>query len=139
MQLSKAAPKKHLVLLSHHQPFSSYEEGGEKLLQKIQPLLGTGRVCSWFWGHEHRCACYAPRLGIQYPRLIGHGGIPVYAADTKLPADVRYEFQGAIDAGLARWALFGFAVLDFDGKDIHVRYIDENGVKHHDEVLRASS
>lgn len=128
-----ASPK--AIMLSHHQPFSAYEKGGEKLLAKVQPVLGTGRVRAWFWGHEHRCALYEPAHGIAAPRLIGHGGVPVYASDAALPAGVGYAYQESFETGFESWALFGFAVLDFDGDCIDVRYINEYGYEHHRETL----
>jgi len=123
------------ILLSHHQPFSDYETGGEKLIAQLKPVLDRGRSRAWFWGHEHRCALYAPRYGIQYPRLIGHGGVPVYASSAKPPDGVLYEYQDSYETGLESWALFGFAVLDFDGPRIRVRYINEYGQQHHEETL----
>jgi hypothetical protein len=31
----------------------------------------------------------------------------------------------------------GFAVLDFEGASVHVRYIDENGAEHMNETIGA--
>ena len=78
-QMLEGSPGKGL-LLSHHQIFSSYEKskGESKLLTKIRPVLDTGRVRSWFWGHEHRCVLYKPHEKVEYARCIGHGGVPVY-------------------------------------------------------------
>jgi Calcineurin-like phosphoesterase len=138
-QRASEAPKKDLMLLSHHQMFSPYEKGGEKLEEKLRPLLDAGRVRSWFWGHEHRCVCYKPQRKIEYPRLIGHGGVPVYASSKAVPAGVKYEYREKFDTGLEEWAIFGFAVLDFDDKEISVRYINENGKEHFSEKLTAST
>lgn len=127
-----------LLLLSHHQPYSPYEKGSPVLLDKLGATLSTGRVDAWFWGHEHRCLSLRPHLGVAQGRCIGHGGIPVYQwhdDGDPTPAPVRYEHRGAFREGLERWALFGFAVLDLDGPRIQVRYIDENGLEHHREVL----
>jgi hypothetical protein len=118
------------MLLSHHQIFSAYEQGGNKLIEKIRPVLKTGRVRSWFWGHEHRCVLYTPGENVEYARCIGHGGVPVYMTSKEgdpYPPPASWEFRDFIQSGLERWALFGFAVLDFDGPQITVRYIDENG------------
>lgn len=133
-----AVPSKDLLLLSHHQMFSAYEGDGERLADKLRPVLDAGRVRAWFWGHEHRCACYEPQHQIEYPRLIGHGGVPVYASSAPVPAGVRYEYKGKFDTGLEEWAIFGFAVLDFDDRQIHVRYINENGEEHYRETLQGS-
>jgi len=136
-----AAPRKGM-LLSHHQLFSAYEKGGPKLASKLSGVLDAGLVRSWFWGHEHRCALYAPNMGVQYARCIGHGGVPVYqwrkdGDSVKSPAT--YEFRGAFRSfplSPERWALFGFAVLDLaaDGTAT-VNYVDENNAVHKREVL----
>jgi hypothetical protein len=123
------------MLLSHHQPFSSFESGGEKLLGKIQPALDQKLVRAWFWGHEHRCALYKPLHNIAYPRLLGDGGVPVYADTGDLPQEVAYEHRESFPAGWETWALFGFAVLDFQDQNINVRYINEYGAPYKTETL----
>ena len=130
-------PKKNGLLLSHHQMFSAYEGDGSKLENKLRPVLDAGRIRSWFWGHEHRCVCYKPQHGIEYARLIGHGGIPVWASEKQPPAGVAYEYTESHNTGWEQWAMFGFTVLDFDDQQIRVRYINENGTKHHEEILHA--
>ncbi len=40
-----------------------------------------------------------------------------------------------IQNGLERWALFGFAVLDFNGPKIDVKYIDEDGATYKTEKI----
>jgi hypothetical protein len=128
------------MLLSHHQIFSSYETKKEEsaLLKKIRPVLDTKRVRSWFWGHEHRCVLYNPHENVEYARCIGHGGVPVYmphAENDPYPPPGNYEYRGFFQKGLEKWAWFGFAVLDFDGPDVHVRYVDENGTEHKNERI----
>jgi hypothetical protein len=124
------------MLLSHHQLFSASEPGGGEMLRwKIAPVLETGRVRSWFWGHEHRCVLYEPRENLEFARCIGHGGVPVYRTHSEkdpYPPPAVWEFREFLQKGVERWALFGFAVLDFDGPEITVRYIDENGREKHD-------
>jgi hypothetical protein len=131
----EATPTKKGVLLSHHQPFSAFEPGGEVLLSSLAPVLNAGAIRAWFWGHEHRCALYRPAHGIEYPRCIGHAGIPVYASRNPAPAGVTYLYEGALDEGFEHWALFGFAVLDFDDDGIRVRYVNEDGVEHYAESI----
>jgi len=133
----ESAPGKGL-LLSHHQIFSAYEQGENKLIQKIRPVLATGRVRSWFWGHEHRCVLYDPTENVEYARCVGHGGVPVYMTHKEgdpYPPPASWEFRDFIRNGLECWALFGFAVLDFDGPKVTVRYIDENGKENRREEL----
>ena len=130
-----AAASKNGILVSHHQPFSLFEEGGEKLLSKLEGPLTNGRVRAWFWGHEHRCALYAPHENIEYPRCIGHGGIPFYVSKANPPQGVTYEYRDGFQDLLESWNYLGFVVLDFDEERIDVKYINERGVKHHEEVI----
>jgi hypothetical protein len=122
-----------LLLLSHHQLFSVYEHKERELDEKLRPALDSGRVRGWFWGHEHRCMTFVPHAGVAYGRCLGHGGVPVYQCHgphDPYPAPGNYEYREYLQEGLERWALFGFAVVDFDGPTAHVRYIDENGFEH---------
>ena len=130
-----AAPNKKGILLSHHQPFSFFEEGGEKLLAKLNGPLTNGRVRAWFWGHEHRCALYEPHKDVQYPRCIGHGGIPFYVSRSDPPKGVSYEYRDGFSDLLESWNYLGFVVLDFEDDKIAVSYINERGGKHHEEII----
>lgn len=125
------------LLLSHHQPFSAYDHPSPYLLRQLEPALGRGLVRGWFWGHEHRCSVYEPRHGVEYGRCIGHGGIPSWVDDPHFPPGVRYTFRESFESGLETWALFGFAVLDFDGPSIQVGYFDEDGQQAYREELSA--
>jgi hypothetical protein len=133
----QGSPAKAL-LLSHHQLLSSYNTGvGAKLEARLAEAFAVRPADAWFWGHEHRCALYQPAQHARYPRCIGHGGIPAFvsAPNDPLPDGVQYEYRGARIDGSDRWQLFGFAVLDFDGPEITVRYIDELGDEHHRESI----
>lgn len=123
------------ILLSHHQPFSAFEKGGEKILAKLNGPLAAGRVRGWFWGHEHRCTFYKPMHQIQYPRCIGHGGIPFYVSDDPLPNGVVYEYRDGFDDLMETWNYFGFVVLDFENDVINVHYINERNQEHKFETL----
>ena len=134
-----AESDRKLMLLSHHQPFSSYEGDGPKLVEQLQPVLTAGRINSWFWGHEHRCMLYKPHLGVKFGRCLGHAGVPVYMwhqEEDPVPEPGAYEYRERFHTNpLEPWSLFGFAVLDFAGPYIHVRYINENGVVHKTEEI----
>jgi len=133
-QRQKAHPEKGLILLSHHQPFSAFE----KQYVNLQPLLSRNRVTAWFWGHEHRFAMYRPRPDVKYARLIGHGGVPVWAHSWGQLPDVDYVSTRSFSSGLEDFALFGFAILDFDGDQIRIRYVDEYGSDEKTEVIQKS-
>jgi hypothetical protein len=133
-----AAPGKQTILLSHHQLFSAYERGGNKLADKLSGPLANGSIRAWFWGHEHRCMVYAPHGGVPFARCIGHGGVPVYMThdeDDPYPPPALYEYRKVLRQRLEPWAAFGFAVLEFEGPTLRVRYVDENGSEHHTEVI----
>lgn len=128
------------MLLSHHQLFSAHESVGPSLKDKLHPLLEAGRIRSWFWGHEHKCVVFGPYLGVPYARCLGHGGVPVYAVsepESEEPPVEWYEDRW-VEAVLERWAYFGFAVLDFDGADVSVQYVDEYGETAYSEAFNAS-
>lgn len=126
------------MLLSHHQLFSAYEKPCEPLRKKISPFLERHPVDVWFWGHEHRCVLYKEHQGVKNARLIGNGGVPVYMThreDEALKEPAIYEYRKFIDGGFEKWAYFGFAVVDLDGKKAAVRYIDEFGTEFKNEEL----
>jgi hypothetical protein len=127
------------ILLSHHQPFSSFAKGGEKLLEKLKRPLQEDLIKAWFWGHEHRCTLYKPKEKIEFPRCIGHAGIPFYVEEDPLPDEVLYEYRNGFDHLTASWNYFGFVVLDFNDDKIEVRYIDERGDNHYSETITAKS
>lgn len=134
----KAAGARKTVLLSHHQLFSAYEPPEPELAARVAPILARTPVTAWFWGHEHRCMVYNAHEHVSFARCIGHAGVPVYMWHDEpdaYPSPGKYEYRKFIRNGLERWALFGFAVLDFDGPALRVRYVDENGDTHYTETI----
>jgi hypothetical protein len=134
----KGAGGRKTMLLSHHQLFSAYESAGTAIPAAVAPTLAQFPVTSWFWGHEHRCVLYGAHQNVGFARCLGNGGIPVYMAHREAEpyvAPATYEYRKFIQNGIERWALFGFAVLDFDGPAIKVRYIDEDGATHKTETI----
>lgn len=130
-----------LALLSHHQLVTAYDEAdiGTVLPGKLQPVLDSGRVTAWWWGHEHRCMWFEPSLGVGFPRCVGHGGVPVlqnYTDGAKVPPPGTWQASGSLDLAGQQWALFGFVVLDLEGNRIHARYLDENGILMHEEDIQ---
>jgi 3',5'-cyclic AMP phosphodiesterase CpdA len=127
------------ILLTHHQLLSVYDQVPGRLRARLGPTLREHPADAWFWGHEHRCLLYAPDPLVRWPRCIGHGGIPMLVPppNAPLPAGVEYEYRQATVLGPDRWGLFGFAVLDFQGSAVLVRYVNERGEVHHQETLAA--
>ncbi len=131
-QLAANGPRN--ILLTHHQLFSPFESRAfdRKLHTKVEPLLD--RVFAWFWGHEHKALIYGPHKGI-HARCIGHGAIPESvpyggAKFTNVPVLKVDERQGPDGDNM-----HGFAVLRFDGNQLHVSYIDELGTTWFSEDL----
>jgi hypothetical protein len=73
------ADGRHLLLFSHHQPYSLLDKQGPKLVAKLGRMLDRKQVFGWYWGHEHRCVIYDahPVWGLR-GRCVGHGGFPAY-------------------------------------------------------------
>jgi hypothetical protein len=127
------------MLLSHHQLVSGYDLGdlGSVLPSKLGPLLESKRIAAWLWGHEHRCMGFSEQHGVPFLRCIGHGGIPCPAPDAgaKIPRPGTWRTEGTFEENDATWSTFGFAVLDFDGATVSVRYRDDSGDEVHSEVI----
>jgi hypothetical protein len=131
-ELRRTRPHKRLMLLSHHQLFSSYEHDSPLLMDRLEPLLNAPEpIDAWFWGHEHRCAVYEPSHNIDYPALIGHGGVPVFADSKPKPRGVWFEYKAKRPGGIIKkHAMLGFAVVDLDNEQATVRYVNEEGICH---------
>ncbi|HEX8085400.1 MAG TPA: metallophosphoesterase [Solirubrobacteraceae bacterium] len=125
------------ILLSHHQPFSAYEAGAKTLRRKIAPVLDEQPIDGWFWGHEHRCLVYRDLERVRFGSCAGHGGVPEYLskASPVPPTGLVYEYRKLHSKLWQPWITFGFVVLDVDGPQIRVRYVDEDGDMHYETVL----
>jgi hypothetical protein len=133
LQRWAAESDRRLMLLTHHQLVSAYDAGdlGAVLPAKLAPLLQARRIGAWLWGHEHRCMGFADTHGVPLMRCIGHGGVPIPASDRtrSLPAPGIWEETGTFDEHDGSWHRFGFAVLDFAGARVDVRYRDDGGTQ----------
>jgi hypothetical protein len=120
------------------------------LQDELGRILAGREADAWFWGHEHDCLAYEPFGGVRAARAIGHGGVPVIVRDTpaapvsgapdfvvkptagpgatpELQA-LRWEYRDyRIGADGGHWAKHGLAVLDIDGRDLEVSYVDDEG------------
>ena len=123
------ADKRPVILLSHHQWFSSFDTEYRHLGKDLAAYLP--RVLLWFWGHEHRFAAYGPHGLDGYPkvraRCIGHGGMPVELKG--LPKRDRnlllYDNRqaGTVDGDPIGYC--GYALLNLKGPELRVEYRDE--------------
>lgn len=153
------ADGRRVVLFSHHQLSSRFSKQGDKLAARLAPLLVSGKIAGWYWGHEHRCVIYQPdpRYRGLVTRCIGHGGVPekrdrfedLPVART-VPGAMWRRFTGVAGApaGLildgenphirgheADYTPHGFAMLEL--VDNHLReviYLPDGRVVHEQEV-----
>lgn len=135
-QLVAGAGERRVLVFCHHQPFSLLSGQGPKLVGKLAPLLESGRIFAWYWGHEHRCVVYDqhPVWGL-HGRCIGHGGMPYFRDDVRAysPEDGderwrRMPAKNLVPAGLLldapnpyvpdqaeRYGPNGYLTLELDG------------------------
>ncbi len=68
---------------------------------------------------------------------MGHGGVPVHASQKPQPEGVRYEYRGKRAGGLLEtFAMMGFVVVDLDGPEATVRFINEENIEHKTFLLK---
>ena len=129
----EVAPKnsgRGIVLLSHHQYFSSFEGSFDKPARQLAELID--RPVLWLWGHEHRFAVYGrSRIGSgieAFGRCIGHGGMPVdihkeVQVDRNFPL-VLYDDREYQNLDGTAVGFNGFANLTFRGNTLTLDYRD---------------
>ena len=135
-----AQPERKLVLFSHHQLVSFYDKSdlGSTLPGDLAPVLRSGRVTAWWWGHEHRAITYEAASGVRFPRCLGNGGVPI-PPDPSPPAGsspaITWHSTRTVSEDGRDWTRFGFAVLDLSPDRIDVAYIDDDGDVPHTETI----
>ena len=137
-----AAGDRKVLLFSHHQLFSRFDDQGPRLAAKLGGLLRSGRIFAWYWGHEHRCVLYEPdpRYGGLLGRCLGHGGMPyTRRAVANIPRDHtvgqsiwrRFETKNMVPGGLvldgpnpyiqgheAEYGPHGYMTLEFQAEHL---------------------
>jgi hypothetical protein len=129
------------MLMSHHQPFSSFEEVTAPMLQTLKAAFAVRKIDAWLWGHEHRAVVYQSSDAeyLDYGFCIGHGGVPVLMVGVEV-ADhpgVRWALKESESEDDNPWGLHGFAILDFDGPSVNVRYVDQNGKTNYEAPMQS--
>ena len=131
---SRGSSDKPILVLTHHQPVSSFERSFGKPAEQLAQLeCLTGRELVWLFGHEHRLTIYEKQtIGANltvYPRCIGHAGMPVKV--TKLhrphPEILYYDpRQHSIDNQdpNTKVGYNGHVALLFDGIKMTIEYRD---------------
>jgi hypothetical protein len=130
----RAGRKKTVVMMTHHQPLSAFEQPFPAPAKQLGDLdWFQGREFVWFYGHEHRFTVYqksvvAPGV-LAWPRCIGHGGMPVSVSKMDAP-DERVAFYDArthaidCDHPQTKVGYNGHALLRFEGETLTVEYRD---------------
>jgi Calcineurin-like phosphoesterase len=133
-QIAEKGPRK--IVLSHHQMFSAADDRPRKFKMRplLEPYAKGGLVHGWVMAHEHDGIVYMPdpTLGGMRSCTLGHGGQPV-----RLPP-IKGPLPGSTAPGVLRyWEVArphssdqgknGFAVFTFDGPNLHIRHMDEDG------------
>jgi hypothetical protein len=147
VRLGNPEDRRGIVLLSHHQYYSAFEDWYLKPAQQLAEFIT--RPVIWFWAHEHRMIVYGEHAfggGISaHGRCLGHGGMPV---DRFNPArrfrhrqcppvfvDNRpFPNDEGIDVGYN-----GYGVLDFEGPALKAAYFDLTGTVVYRETIAVDS
>jgi len=132
--LLAAKTKGDLILMSHHFILSGWDEPAQSLQRQLGKLV-RDRVFAWYWGHEHRCACYDKGKWGFYGASIGNGAFleqwsPPSRAET--PAvwsggDVRCSCDGIAPG--TYWP-HGFLELELRKGRVTETYHLDNGESH---------
>jgi hypothetical protein len=131
---TKDGTKRPVLLLTHHQPMSTFEHAFKKPAEQLAQLGFLNRQeFVWLYGHEHRLTIYKQQTIANslsaYPRCIGHGGMPVEVTDLRQP-DSRILYydprQHPIDKDdpNTKVGFNGHIVLLIDGTRLTIEYHD---------------
>jgi predicted phosphodiesterase len=123
------------ILMSHHQLFSGFQDEPGRILRRVAPLLDSGKIHFWFWGHEHKHIIYKKHRGVK-ARCIGHGAIPYLPPGTNLAhPEFKVDFVNNRLRTDSVQAVNGCAVLKLNGASADVAYVDEDGLVSFTEPL----
>lgn len=125
------ADTRGLVIMSHHQYYSGFEDRFPKPAQQLWDA-GIRRPVLWFWGHEHRLAGY-DLYGSDdlqaFGRCVGHGGMPLSLwIPGRQPSPIFYDSR----KGASGYGVNGHVNLLYTGPNLTATYIDLDGT----EILR---
>jgi hypothetical protein len=131
---AKGSGSKPILVLTHHQPMSSFEHAFEKPAKQLARLgFLNGKEFVWLYGHEHRLTIYKARTIAStlkaYPRCIGHGGMPVVISKLKVP-DSRILYYDPRKHPIddkdpnTQVGYNGHVELVFNGADLTIEYHD---------------
>ena len=130
----KTGAKKTLIVMTHHQPLSSFEQYYTKPAQQLADLgILEGQEFVWLYGHEHRLTVYKKQEVVDglvaYPRCIGHGGMPVSVSKLKKPDDKVLYYDPRVhaidvDHPKTKVGYNGHLMLTIEGDRLTIEYHD---------------
>jgi hypothetical protein len=132
------------ILLSHHQLFSAFSQIGApgvsgrlsaanpKLLDLYNALAASGRIVACFWGHEHNLCIYNSYASVERGRCMGHGAVPVFAADGPYDTLTNLDNPPSIIDGTelsVQGSVYahGFAILKLGSGTASAEYFEDGG------------
>lgn len=137
--------KRGIIILSHHQCWSAFEDEFPNPGKFISSIMQPGRDIIWLWGHEHWSAVYgANKLdngGNVFARCIGNSGMPVelhtVKEDPKMPKGSRGDAKNrnlvVYDNRLKEYinatiplGYNGYVTLKIQGPQLTITYLDDN-------------
>ena len=116
--------RRGLILLTHHQYYSAFEENYTKPAKQLAQLID--RPVLWFWGHEHRMAGYhlqGPGKIQAHGRCVGHGGMPVERHNPPNRDKVVF-FDNRVYSERDNFGWNGYVTLEFEDERLTARYFD---------------
>jgi hypothetical protein len=128
------ADDRGLIFLSHHQPFSAFEDEYANPAKQLSEIVGANRTVLWFWGHEHRMALYGENVlanGLKvYGRCLGNSGMPVEIDQEPNPNNLRnlvvFDQRERKRIGKHPVGYNGYGILKLNGPKLAVEYYDDN-------------
>jgi hypothetical protein len=107
-----------LFVFQHHPLFSCGGHGSSTGLQKaFRGIFETAHVAVDFAGHDHDLIEWQPVAGVRY--VVSGGG-----------GSLTYPLSGCEGQPFARQS-FGFTLVDVDGSDVTMRFLDGQGIEIH--------
>jgi hypothetical protein len=146
---------RRVILLSHHQPFSSFDAPGHRLISQLAPMLEQALVFAWYWGHEHRCVIFERHdsWGI-HARCVGHSGFPEFRHKSLggLPSTATFVARQArgvltppalvldgpndyIPEHRTEYGPHGYVELRFEGRRLTEQYYSAGGTLLEEQML----
>lgn len=140
--------KRGLIILSHHQCFSAFEDEFPNPGTFISSLIEQGRDILWLWGHEHWFSVYGPNKLANgsnvFARCVGNSGMPVEINSKKKPkAPKGAAFADTINRNLTLYdnrlrelidndiplGYNGYVMLNIEGNKLRIEYFDDNNLQ----------